>query len=74
MLIQKELGEKCAYWVSALQEYDLEIRLGKIVHGQGLCKLASQPINSPNNEEAEWENQETSEEGQIYFLPATTDS
>lgn len=38
-LVQKDPGEKRANWVIALQEYDLEIKLSKIVRGQGLCKL-----------------------------------
>jgi hypothetical protein len=39
LLVQKELGEKRANWVTSLQEYDLEITLAQIVRGQGLCKL-----------------------------------
>ena len=42
VLIQKELGEKRAHWMTALQEYDLDIKPGKIVKGQGLCLLDSQ--------------------------------
>ena len=37
LLIQKELGEKRAHWMTALQEYDMEIKLAKIIKGQGLC-------------------------------------
>jgi hypothetical protein len=39
LLVQKELGEKRANWVTSLQEYDLEITPAQIVRGQGLCKL-----------------------------------
>jgi hypothetical protein len=39
LLVQKELGEKRANWVTSLQEYDLEIIPAQIVRGQGLCKL-----------------------------------
>jgi hypothetical protein len=39
LLVQKELGEKGANWVTSLQEYDLNITLTQIVRGQGLCKL-----------------------------------
>ena len=39
LLVQKELGEKRANWVTSLQEYDLEISPSQIVIGQGLCKL-----------------------------------
>eukprot|EP00253_Pinus_taeda_P009102 PITA_09102 len=39
LLIQRELGEKRANWVTALQEYDIEIKPAKIVRGQGFCRL-----------------------------------
>jgi len=39
LLVQKELGEKRANWMTSLQEYDLEIVPTQIVRGQGLCKL-----------------------------------
>jgi hypothetical protein len=39
LLVQKELGEKRANWVTSLQEYDIEINPAQIVRGQGLCKL-----------------------------------
>ena len=35
LLVQRELGEKRANWVTTLQEYDLEIKPAKIVKGQG---------------------------------------
>jgi len=38
LLIQRELGEKRANWVTTLQEYDLEIKPTKIVRGQGFCR------------------------------------
>ena len=41
VLAQKDLGEKRAPWMTALQEYDLEIKPSMIVKGQGLCKLAA---------------------------------
>jgi hypothetical protein len=41
LLVQKELGEKRANWVTSLQEYDLEITPAQIVRGQGLCKLVA---------------------------------
>ena len=39
LLMQRELGEKRANWVTALQEYDVEIRPSKIVRGQGFCRM-----------------------------------
>lgn len=35
-LVQKELGETIAHWMTSLQEYGLEIKPAKIVIGQGL--------------------------------------
>jgi len=46
LLIQKYLGEKKSHWVTALQEYDIEIKPANIVSGQGLCKLVTQNIDS----------------------------
>ena len=51
MLIWKELGEKRAHWIIALKEYDLDIKLSKMVKGQGLCLLAAQS----NVLEKEWQ-------------------
>ena len=39
LLVQKELGEKWANWMTSLQEYNLKINPTQIVRGQGLCKL-----------------------------------
>ena len=50
ILVQKDLGEKQAHWVTTLQEYDLEIKPLKIVRGQGLCKLAA---GSSDNSESD---------------------
>eukprot|EP00253_Pinus_taeda_P027329 PITA_27329 len=39
ILVQKDVGEKRANWVTALQEYDVEIKPASIVKGQGFCKM-----------------------------------
>lgn len=39
LLVQKDVGEKRANWVTTLQEYDVEIKLANIVKVQGFCKL-----------------------------------
>ena len=39
LLVQKDVGEKRANWVTALQEYDIEIKLANIVRGQGFWKM-----------------------------------
>ena len=33
------MGEKRTNWITALQEYDLEIKPTNIVRGQGFCKM-----------------------------------
>eukprot|EP00253_Pinus_taeda_P029568 PITA_29568 len=53
LLIQKDVGEKRANWITALQEYDLEIKPAGIVRGQGFCKMlagASQILESSSEE------------------------
>eukprot|EP00253_Pinus_taeda_P026102 PITA_26102 len=49
LLIQKELEEKRANWVTTLQEYDLEIKPAKIVRGQGFCRLLAGASNIPES-------------------------
>jgi len=39
LLVEKGVGEKRANWVTALQEYDVEIKPTNIVKGQGFCKM-----------------------------------
>ena len=39
LLVQKDVGEKRANWVIALQEYDVEIKPASIVKGQDFCKM-----------------------------------
>ena len=39
LLIQKDVGENRANWITARQEYDLEIKPASIVRGQGFCKM-----------------------------------
>eukprot|EP00253_Pinus_taeda_P034131 PITA_34131 len=54
ILVQKDVGEKRANWVTALQEYDIEIKPANIVRGQGFCKMlagASQISEIPSVEE-----------------------
>ena len=36
------MGEKRANWVTALQEYDVEIKRASIVKGQGFCKMLAE--------------------------------
>ena len=53
LLVQKDVGEKRANWVTALQEYDIEIKPTNIVRGQGFYKMldrASQISEIPSVE------------------------
>eukprot|EP00253_Pinus_taeda_P029794 PITA_29794 len=55
LLVQKDLGEKRANWITALHEYDLEIKPANVVRGQGFCKMlagASQ-ISKNSSEEVQ---------------------
>ena len=49
LLVQKDLGEKRAHWMAALQEYDLEIKPSQVIRGLGLCKLAAKSAHLPAN-------------------------
>jgi hypothetical protein len=51
LLIQKEPGDRRGNWLTSFQEYDLEIKLAKLVKGKGLCKLAEEVVDPQNNEE-----------------------
>lgn len=51
LLIQREVGEKRANWVTALQEYDVEIHPAKIVKGQGLFKMLTGSSHLPKDED-----------------------
>ena len=53
LLIQRELVEKRANWVTTLQEYDLEIKPAKIVRGQGFCRLLVGASNIPESGDTE---------------------
>ena len=51
LLIQREVGEKRANWVTSLQEYDVEIHPTKIVKGQGLCKMLTGASHTSTEED-----------------------
>ena len=73
LLVQKDLGEKRAPWMTALQEYDLEIKPSTIVKGQGLCKLAIEAAHLPNDKD-ETVIDEVLITRKICFLSSTTRS
>jgi hypothetical protein len=51
LLVQKDLGEKRVDWITTLQEYDLDIKMTKIVKGQGLCKLVIELVSDKAQED-----------------------
>ena len=59
--------------MTALQEYDLEIKPSMIVKGQGLCKLAAEVAHLPNDK-AETVIDEVLLTREIYFYPPPQDS
>ena len=48
--MQREVWEKRANWATALQEYDVEIRLAKIFGGQGFWRMLIGSSNLPEEE------------------------
>ena len=73
LLVQKYLGEKRAPWMTALQEYDLEIKPSTVVKGQGLCKLSTEAAHFLNNS-FEAVIDEVLLTREIYFYPPPQDS
>ena len=73
LLVQKDLGEKRAPWMTTLQEYDIEIKPSTIVKGQGLCKLAMEVAHIPNDK-TETVIDEVLLTREIYFYPPPQDS
>ena len=73
LLVQKDLGEKRAPWMTALQEYDLEIKPPTIAKGQRLCKLAAEATHLPNDK-IEAVIDEVLLTREIYFYPPPQDS
>ena len=51
LLIQKEVGEKRANWVTTLQQYDIDIKPANIVRGQGFCILLAGASNIPEHQD-----------------------
>jgi hypothetical protein len=50
------MGERRENWMAVVQEFDLDIKLVKLVKGQGLCKLADEAQDQVN-EDPGWENE-----------------
>jgi len=52
LLVQREIGEKRANWVTSLQEYDIDIKPLKIVRGEGFCRLLAGASNILDHEDS----------------------
>ena len=57
LLIQKDIGEKRANWITTLQEYDLDIKPTKILKCHGLCKLATKSLSDKSQEDSLYQDQ-----------------
>jgi len=51
------MRERRGNWMAVVQKFDLDIKLAKIVKGQGLCKLATEAQDLVNAEDPSWENE-----------------
>jgi hypothetical protein len=56
LFTQQVMGERRGNWMGFVQEFDLDIKLAKLVKGQGLCKLAIE-AQDQLNEGSEWNNE-----------------
>eukprot|EP00253_Pinus_taeda_P015411 PITA_15411 len=63
ILIRKDVGEKRSNWITALQEYDLEIKPTSIVRGQGFCKMLAGASQIPENSSEEVQTYEELQDG-----------
>jgi hypothetical protein len=72
-LIQKELGDRRGNWLTTFQEYDLEIKLAKLVKGQGLCKLMAE-TQDPQMEQERWDNKVDMLQNEVLYMPTSTNS
>ena len=52
-----------------VQEFDLNIKPAKIVKGQGLWKLATEPQDPINAEDCWWENELSLWCGEAFYAP-----
>ncbi|KAH9293759.1 hypothetical protein KI387_041035, partial [Taxus chinensis] len=52
-LLSKDLNEKCAGWITRVMEYDIEIKVTKLVCGRGLCEQLASALQEEVNSEKE---------------------
>lgn len=71
ILTQQEFGTKQGNWVAKIQEYDMEIKPTKLVHGKGLCQFI---VDNKSNEEVVLENEGNSKGfPKVLFINATNE-
>jgi hypothetical protein len=51
------MGESRGNWMTVIQEFDLDIKLAKIIRGQGLCKLVAKSQDLAEPEDSGWDNE-----------------
>ena len=74
LLIQKEPGDWRGNWLTTLQEYDLEIKLAKLVKAQGLCKHMEEAQDTKMKQEQGWENGVDMLQSEVLYMPTSTNS
>ena len=74
LLIQKEPGDRRGNWLTTFQEYDLEIKLAKLVKGQGLCKIVAEAQDLQMEQEEGWENEVDLMQNEVLYMPTSTNS
>jgi hypothetical protein len=74
LFTQHEMGEMRGNWMAVIQEFDLDIKLGKIVKGKGLCKLAAEAQDLINAEDLGWENELSLWYGEALYIPPRRES
>lgn len=68
------MGEVCAEWMTTLQEYELEIKLVKIVRGKGLCQMGARTIGNDDSKEGRWESRAIMYEVELVKVADTPES
>ena len=52
-LLNKDLNTKRAGWITKAMEYDIKIKVTKLVRGRGLCEQLVELVETKNNDSSE---------------------
>ena len=52
-LLNKDLNTKRASWITKAMEYDIEIKVTKLVRGKGLCEQLAEKGNNDLNDDVD---------------------